>query len=372
MTLGASEAKLDLRFSTVAANSATTGAGGIQVEHDLTGKVLPTASIIAANTPVNCAKAGLATLPFDATSQGYNIESATTCDLTGTGDLVDTNPLLSALANHGGPTPTHDFPSTSPAHDHVPCAPAAAPATDQRGPSFPRPVPIGGLCDVGALERIADPDGDGISDATDNCPDVANPDQANVDGDSLGDACDPTDDRPVPPPPPPPPPPAPPPPPPPPAATPPPPPPPPPSAASVIADVAPTLGSLSAKPARFRPAKSGSSLAKAGASRGTTVRFRLSEAARVTFVLQRRGAGRRVGTSCRKATSRNRTRPRCDLPLPGSFSVAGRAGLNSLRFSGRLRRVALAPARYWLRATPRDAGGKAGATKRVAITVLRR
>lgn len=35
-----------------------------------------------------------------------------------------------------------------------------------------------------------DTDGDGIADSADNCPTVANADQANHDGDSLGDACD--------------------------------------------------------------------------------------------------------------------------------------------------------------------------------------
>jgi hypothetical protein len=41
----------------------------------------------------------------------------------------------------------------------------------------------------------ADTDGDGIADAADNCPSVANPDQLNTDGDSLGNACDPDDDN---------------------------------------------------------------------------------------------------------------------------------------------------------------------------------
>ncbi len=40
-----------------------------------------------------------------------------------------------------------------------------------------------------------DSDGDGIPDATDNCPLVPNADQANFDGDALGDACDPDDDN---------------------------------------------------------------------------------------------------------------------------------------------------------------------------------
>ena len=35
-----------------------------------------------------------------------------------------------------------------------------------------------------------DGDGDGVDDASDNCPDTSNPDQADSDGDGVGDACD--------------------------------------------------------------------------------------------------------------------------------------------------------------------------------------
>ena len=44
---------------------------------------------------------------------------------------------------------------------------------------------LGDVCD--------DSDADGVVDAVDNCRDLANPDQANVDGDSLGDVCDDSD-----------------------------------------------------------------------------------------------------------------------------------------------------------------------------------
>jgi hypothetical protein len=42
----------------------------------------------------------------------------------------------------------------------------------------------------------ADPDDDGISNEEDNCPDAYNPDQADTDGDCMGDACDPDPDDP--------------------------------------------------------------------------------------------------------------------------------------------------------------------------------
>src|SRR5207244_4895547 len=36
--------------------------------------------------------------------------------------------------------------------------------------------------------------GDGVCDSLDDCPTVADPDQADSDGDTIGDACDPCDD----------------------------------------------------------------------------------------------------------------------------------------------------------------------------------
>jgi hypothetical protein len=43
--------------------------------------------------------------------------------------------------------------------------------------------------------QVSDTDRDGIPDASDNCPSVANPQQENQDGDAQGDACDACDDR---------------------------------------------------------------------------------------------------------------------------------------------------------------------------------
>ena len=45
-----------------------------------------------------------------------------------------------------------------------------------------------GICGCGTPDT--DSDGDGVADCIDNCPDEANPDQADFDGDGLGDVCD--------------------------------------------------------------------------------------------------------------------------------------------------------------------------------------
>ena len=56
-----------------------------------------------------------------------------------------------------------------------------------------QPCPEGQLCGAnGACTTPVpgDGDGDGVADASDNCPDVANPDQADTDANGVGDACE--------------------------------------------------------------------------------------------------------------------------------------------------------------------------------------
>ena len=44
---------------------------------------------------------------------------------------------------------------------------------------------------VALSDSCPDRDGDTVADASDNCPEIFNPDQENIDGDDFGDACDP-------------------------------------------------------------------------------------------------------------------------------------------------------------------------------------
>ena len=46
------------------------------------------------------------------------------------------------------------------------------------------------MCCLANWRPLTDSDGDGVADATDNCPDAANADQADFDTDGVGDACD--------------------------------------------------------------------------------------------------------------------------------------------------------------------------------------
>ena len=55
--------------------------------------------------------------------------------------------------------------------------------------------PYGGFINLGSVATGRDADGDGINDDVDNCPSIANADQADFDGDSIGDVCDADDDN---------------------------------------------------------------------------------------------------------------------------------------------------------------------------------
>jgi hypothetical protein len=113
-----------------------------------------------------------------------------------------------------------------------------------------------------------------------------------------------------------------------------------------------SLSALSLSRSRFPAASRGGSIARPSAA-GARVRYTLSAPATTRFFVDRKRARRRGYRRLR-----------------GSFKHLGSAGRNSFRFTGRLRRRALAPGRYRLVAAPVLAGGKLGAAKRVRFRIV--
>jgi hypothetical protein len=113
------------------------------------------------------------------------------------------------------------------------------------------------------------------------------------------------------------------------------------------------ITSLAVAPKAFRPAGAGGAILsakkKARAPIGANVTYRLSGAAAVTFAVERRVAGRKVGKRCAKKTKANQDRKKCPRfkRVRGSFSHSGAAGQNRFKFSGRLAK-ALAVGSYRL------------------------
>ncbi len=123
---------------TIISNTASDGlsSGNLQATGSTPGVMVNT--IVAGGSPKNCSG--------NPTSLGYNISSDASCILTGTKDLINTNPLLGPFADNGGPTYSFMPQATSPAVNAG--SNAYCPADDQRGVARP----IGSTCDIGAIE----------------------------------------------------------------------------------------------------------------------------------------------------------------------------------------------------------------------------
>jgi lysophospholipase L1-like esterase len=103
---------------------------------------------------------------------------------------------------------------------------------------------------------------------------------------------------------------------------------------------------------------------------GTVFSFRLDQAAEVRVAIERQVPGRRVGRSCALG-ARLAHNPRCTRTVAVTTLIArGRAGLNRIAFSGRVRGQALAPGRYLAVIRAIDAAG-ASAPHTLPLTIRR-
>jgi len=140
-TVAAQNVTVSNNTSTAAVNAI----GGVRNNGVLTVTVRNT--IISGNAPANCGGT--------ITSQGNNLDSANSCLFAGLGDLINTDPLLVALANNGGALQTRALQPTSPAIDAG--SATVCPPTDARGivrpvDGNPLPPAVTAICDIGAFE----------------------------------------------------------------------------------------------------------------------------------------------------------------------------------------------------------------------------
>jgi hypothetical protein len=137
---------------------------------------------------------------------------------------------------------------------------------------------------------------------------------------------------------------------------------------------APVVHSAAAVPRTFAVDPNGraETAVSARARRGTTFRYRLSEAARVVFTIERPAAGRKSGKKCVRPSRKNRKKRKCTRYLfAGRFAVQSAAGRNSHHFSGRIGRRKLRPGRYRVTLAATDAAGNVSAVRRVAFRIVK-
>jgi parallel beta-helix repeat protein len=156
--------RISVNSSTIQGNKADaddTGGGGGGGTYNASGGTTPTFSVAntlyADNTVGTSGSATQTQCGGTYTSSGYNLRTVLEagCTFSGTGEVVNANPMLGALGDNGGPTPTIALQEGSPAiNAGNPTTPAddnppVCPAEDQRG------VTRGGgngTCDIGAFE----------------------------------------------------------------------------------------------------------------------------------------------------------------------------------------------------------------------------
>jgi hypothetical protein len=133
----------NIKNSTISNNTATVQGGGIAVSRDIQlGHTILKAGSSGANLSHNGGSV---------VSHGYNLSSDDGGEfLKGTGDQLNTDPMLGPLQNNGGPTLTHDLLAGSPAIDTGDPNFTPPPLNDQRGPTYTRV--FNGRIDIGSLE----------------------------------------------------------------------------------------------------------------------------------------------------------------------------------------------------------------------------
>ena len=101
-------------------------------------------------------------------------------------------------------------------------------------------------------------------------------------------------------------------------------------------------------------------------------RYTLTLAARVTLTIARPGPGRKVGSSCRKQTRKNRKKRRCAFYAAiANLTHAGKPGANTVPFSGKVKGKAMKRGTYRVTAVAVSPSGVKSASVSAAFKVTR-
>jgi hypothetical protein len=142
---------------------------------------------------------------------------------------------------------------------------------------------------------------------------------------------------------------------------------------------APVIRSAGASPSTFAVDPKGraetavAAKAKAKAHLGTTLKYTLSEPARVVFTIDARTTGRTSGKRCVAATKKNRKKKHCTrYTRAGRFALASTAGANGHHFTGRIGGRKLGPGNYRVTLVATDAAGNHSAARQLTFRVVSR
>lgn len=176
VTVTIARSTLSDNTATVSAGPGQSGSGGLQIfagtytiksstiahnSADIAANVSQGGTPTFKNTIVSDPEGGGSNCNGSVTTSSYDLSSDGTCGFTGTGDHLNTDPLLAAiLADNGGPTETYALEPGSPAIDQG--LSSGGEAVDQRGMTRPSDFPSianapgGDGTDVGSFE-LSDP-----------------------------------------------------------------------------------------------------------------------------------------------------------------------------------------------------------------------
>jgi DNA-binding beta-propeller fold protein YncE len=131
---------------------------------------------------------------------------------------------------------------------------------------------------------------------------------------------------------------------------------------------APVISRASISPRALAPTRAKGAKVK----RGAMIRYRLSEPASVSFTVQRKASGRRVGHSCRPVSRKNRGKRRCTRYVKvGTLTQRGIAGADRKLFSGRIHGKPLKPRAYRLVMGATDPSHNHAKPRRLAFRIVR-